>query len=180
MTAGAAVSSRQAKHAVSAGSRSKSIAGGSSVSVEAALSWRIRPRSVRQLGQSPGCPPALTVARPAGPLMWNCSCTCSRPSPSLYTLQTRGVSVRNAACVGWCCRGSAHPTASSLYTTHQKAGSTKQVQRAAGAGGGGSSGGQRQAPVGDALPCCAVLALGAVCRDGGACWEGQQEKWVSG
>ena len=110
---------------MSAGSRSKSIAGGSSVSVEAALSWHIRLRTVCQLGQSPGCPPALTVARPAGPLMRNCSCTCSRPSPSLYTLQTRGVSVRNvgsvrnAACVGWCSRGSAHPSASYLYTTHK-------------------------------------------------------------
>ena len=32
-------------------------------------------------------PPAFTVARPLGPRMWNCSCTCSRPSLSLYTLR---------------------------------------------------------------------------------------------
>lgn len=31
--------------------------------------------------------PALTVARPEGPRMWNCSCTCSLPSLSLYSLR---------------------------------------------------------------------------------------------
>lgn len=34
-------------------------------------------------------PPALTVARPDGPRSWNCSCTCSRPSASLYSLPCR-------------------------------------------------------------------------------------------
>lgn len=43
---------------------------------------------------APPAAPVLTVARPEGPRMWNCSCTCSRPSLSLYTLQ--GVAVAGA------------------------------------------------------------------------------------
>lgn len=51
--------------------------------------------------QAAASSPAFTVARPLGPRIWNCSCTCSRPSLSLYTLQPLGLAgwVGSAAAV---------------------------------------------------------------------------------
>lgn len=124
--------------------------------------------SLKQLN---GALPAFTVARPEGPRMWNCSCTCSRPSPSLYTLQDRkgagggwGMGPCSQVLMGRGTMESPHQPIFSgkrVLSRHRRATRHWSLPCAS--------------PVGDALARRPVLALLAVGGDGGACRQARVE-----